>query len=74
MARHDINEQEWVNQLIRLLTGKARAACNEVDAQEAILEKFEVTPQASKARFRQMKFHPKNDVGEHMAQMETLAK
>ena len=81
MVRHDIDEQEWVNRLIPLLTGKARAACNEVNAQadyyplkEALLEKFEVTPQASKVRFRQMKFHPKNDVGEHMAQLETLAK
>ena len=48
------------------MTGKARATCNEVDAQadyyplkETILEKFEVTPQASKVTFRQMKFHPK---------------
>ena len=61
-ARHDINEPEWVNRLIPLLTGKGRAACNEVDAQtdcyplkEAILEKFKVTPQARKVRFRQMK-------------------
>ena len=33
IARHDIDEQEWVNRLIPLLTGKARAACNEVNAQ-----------------------------------------
>ena len=54
---------------------------NEVDARanyyqlkDALLEKYEVTPQASKTQLRQMKLHPKDVVGEFLARLTILAR
>ena len=81
MVREDVDEEDWPSRLIPSLTGKARAAYNEVDARakyyqlkEALLEKYEVTQQASKTQLRQMKLRLKDDVGEFLARLTILAR
>lgn len=81
MVLRRIDEEDWPSRLIPLLTGRARAAYHEVEAdvayprlREALLEKFEITSIASRVRLRQMKFQMKDDIGAHLTRMEVLAR
>ena len=80
VIRH-VDEDEWTERLIPVLTGKARVVYNELEAdvdyftlKEALLERFGVTPGASQLKFRQSKFNVKADVSEHLAKMSVLVK
>lgn len=68
MQLHDILGEEWPEHLLGVLTGKARAAFAEVNTEadygtikEAVLARFEVTPEASRIKFRGQKYDPRAD-------------
>ena len=76
-----IPEEEWPGYVMGVVSGKARAAIPEVDPQaeytvlkETILVRFEVTPEASRLRFRKLKYNPQEDPGDVVVLMKILAR
>ena len=77
----DVPEEEWTQQLVPVLAGRAREAYAEMDAHAhyhevklAMLAWFEVTPKVSRVKLRRVQFKPKEDVGAHIARVKTLVR
>lgn len=81
MVQRRVPEDEWTTQLMAVLSGKARAAYNEVDPQatyeevkENLLLRFDITPESSRLRLREIQNMGHADPSETIAQIKTLAK
>ena len=81
MTFNDIPEEEWVRQLAPMLSGRAAAAYNTIepgapyfDLKQAILGRYEVTPNASRVKLRRMQFKLNDDIAEYAAKVDTLVR
>ena len=62
MEMHRIPDVEWPEQLLRVLSRKARAAFAEVDPQAEFVDfKEAITPEANRIRFRELKYNSQED-------------
>ena len=65
MQLHRIPERQWPQHLVGVWAGKARAAGDPMAEygaiKDAVLTRFEVTPEASRIKLREMKYDPKAD-------------
>ena len=80
MGLQRVPVNEWPVQLLKVLTGKARAALVDVDqdanykaVKEAILNHFETTPEASRIRFREQWYEPQRNPGDVVDSLEMFA-
>ena len=78
---NDMPEDEWTQQLASVLTGRAGAAYNDVEPRapyailkQAILQRYEINPEASQVKLRQMRFKIDDDIAEHVSRVDTLVK
>ena len=81
MVLQDVPEHTWPAQLMAVLTGKARSALAEAEPganyaliKQTILERFEVTPEASRVKLRDTSNTWKRDPGDVILEMKMLAK
>ena len=81
MGLQRVPVDEWPVQLLKVLTGKARAALVDVDpdanyeaVKEAILNRFETTPEASRIRFREQRYEPQRDPGDVVDSLKMFAR
>ena len=81
MTLQNIKEQNWVRHLVPLLSGKAKAAYNEVDAQaehpvvkNSIPNRLEVTPDVSRVKLSRMKFKLNDNMGDYLTRVRMLTK
>ena len=66
-------EDEWTRQLAPVLTRRAGSAYNDVEPKgpyailkQAIPQSYEINPEASRVKLRQMRFKIDNDIAEHV--------
>ena len=81
MNIHHVEEQDLVRHLVSLISGKARTTYNEVDAhadysvvKQAILDRLEATPDASRVKLRRTRFWFGDDIGDYVMKVKTLAR
>ena len=81
MILNDMPEDEWTQQLAPVLTGRAGAAYNDVELRapysilkQPILQRYEINPEASRVKLRQMRFKIDNNIAEHVSRVDALVK
>ena len=81
MILNDMPEDESTRQLAPVLTGRAGAAYNDVEPRapyailkQAILQRYEINPEASQVKLRQMRFKIDDDIAEHVSRVDALVK
>ena len=78
---NDMPKDKWTRQLAPVLTGRARAAYNDVEPRapyaihkQAILRHYEINPEPSRVKLQQMRFKIDDDIAEHVSRVDALVK
>ena len=81
MQLHRILKRQWPQHLVGVLAGKARAVFVDIDPmaeygaiKDAVLTRFEVTPEASQIKLREMKYDPKADPNDLLVTLRMRAR
>ena len=81
MILNDMPKDEWTQQLAPLLTGSTGAACNDVEPRapypilkQAILQRYEINPEASQVKLQQMRFKIDDNIAKHVSRVDALVK